>query len=191
MFSDDLKAKLKENHMTQTELAKYLNVGQTAVSSWTRGAAKPRTREFNMICDLFDLKVEHYTAERNGIVEKKEEPKVVGAFHPKHYVRPEVKEKVDLSENPYKKAKEKGESYRCDMEIKKLKESLDDLAYKFTEFTKVVGKDMDTLTDEIVKKDQQIAELNEKIIYMRGMIDGSNTDKSELEGKSWWQRLWE
>ena len=125
MFADDLKAQLKENHMTQTELAKYLNVGQTAVSSWTRGAAKPRTREFNMICDLFDMKVEHYTAERNGIEEKKEEPKVVGAFNPKPYVRPEVKEKVDLSENPYKKAKEKEEPYRCDMEIKKLKEESD------------------------------------------------------------------
>lgn len=190
MFADDLREQLKANHMTQKDLGEYLGVKQCSISNWLHGRTKPNERAFDMIVELFELKREHYTAERAGIKEeKKEEPEVVGAFHPKHYVRPEVKEKVDLSENPYKKAK-KEEPFRCDMEIRTLKDKLDFFDERFREFTRQVGIDMDTLTDEIVKKDNQIAELEEKITYLRGLIDGAYTDKPELEGKSWWQRLW-
>lgn len=190
MFADDLREQLKANHMTQKDLGEYLGVKQCSISNWLNGRTKPNERAFDMIVELFELKREHYTAERAGIKKEEKKPEVVGAFQPKPYVDPKVKEKVDLSENPYKKAKQKEEPFRCDMEIKKLKDDFEFLDCRFREFTKVVGKDMDTITDEIVKKDKEIAELEEKITYLRGLIDGAYTDKPELEEKSWWQRLW-
>ncbi len=190
MFADDLREQLKANHMTQKDLGEYLGVKQCSISNWLNGRTKPNDRAFDMIVELFELKREHYTAERAGIKVEEKKPEVAGAFQPKPYVDPKVKEKVDLSENPYKKAKKKEEPFRCDLEIRTLKDKLDFFDERFREFTKQVGIDMDTLTDEIVKKDNQIAELEEKITYLRGLIDGAYTDKPELEGKSWWQRLW-
>lgn len=190
MFADDLREQLKANHMTQKDLGEYLGVKQCSISNWLNGRTKPNNRAFDMIVELFELKREHYTAERAGIKVEEKKPEVVGAFQPKPYVDPKVKEKVDLSENPYKKAKKKEEPFRCDLEIRTLKDKLDFFDERFREFIKQVGIDMDTLTDEIVKKDKEIAELEEKITYLRGMIDGAYTDKPELEGKSWWQRLW-
>lgn len=190
MFADDLKEQLKANHMSQGDLAEYLGVKQSSISHWLNGRTKPNDRNFDMIVELFELKREHYTAERAGVIVKKEEPKVVGEFHPKPYVRPEVKEKVDLSENPYKKAKEKEEPFRCDMEIKKVKDDLESLNEKFRVFVMQVGNATETLTELIDKKDKEIEELEEKITYLRGLIDGAKIDKPEIEGKSWWQRLW-
>lgn len=190
MFADDLREQLKANHMTQKDLGEYLGVKQCSISNWLNGRTKPNDRAFDMIIELFELKREHYTEERAGIKKEEKKPEVVGAFQPKPYVDPKVKEKVDLSENPYKKAKKKEEPFRCDIEIRTLKDKLDFFDERFREFTRQVGIDMDTLTDEIVKKDNQIAELEEKITYLRGLIDGAYTDKPELEGKSWWQRLW-
>ncbi len=189
MFADDLREQLKANHMTQKDSGEYLGVKQCSISNWLNGRTKPNDRAFDMIVELFELKREHYTAERAGIKAEEKKPEVLGAFQPKPYVDPKVKEKIDLSENPYKKAK-KEEPFRCDLEIRTLKDKLDFFDERFREFTRQVGIDMDTLTDEIVKKDKEIAELEEKITYLRGLIDGAYTDKPELEGKSWWRRLW-
>lgn len=189
MFADDLREQLKANHMTQKDLGEYLGVKQCSISNWLNGRTKPNERAFDMIVELFELKREHYTAERAGIKVEEKKPEVVGAFQPKPYVDPKVKEKVDLSENPYKKAK-KEESFRCDMEIKKVKDDLESLNEKFRVFVMQVGNATETLTELIDKKDKEIEELEEKITYLRGLIDGAYTDKPELEEKSWWQRLW-
>lgn len=200
MFADDLKAQLKANHMTRRELAEYLGVKQPTVSNWCTGRWKPKDREFHMICDLFDMKREHYTAERAGIT---------NGFKPKPYVDPKVKEKIDLSENPYKKKEkmeQKEEPFRCDMEIKKLKadyevlsehletainrwhdaeETILKLESILREIADDYPKSIDVITEEIVKSEERYKELNEKIIFIYGMLE--NKDSS----KSFWKRLWE
>lgn len=182
MFSDDLKAKLKENHMSQKELASYLNTNQANVSKWVNGKVNPRSREFNMICDLFELSRERYTAERNGL------PPV--EFTPKPYVDPEVKKKVDLSENPYKpkKKEEPPLEYpqRCDLVLKQLEEEHKKFVAKFEK----MQDEMINLRFDVCEKDKKIDELEQKITYLRGMVDGAFTEKPELENKSWWKRLW-
>lgn len=189
MFADDLREQLKANHMTQKDLGEYLGVKQCSISNWLNGRTKPNNRAFDMIVELFELKREHYTAERAGIKVEEKKPEVVGAFQPKPYVDPKVKEKVDLSENPYKKAK-KEEPYRCDMEIKKLKETLEKQNMVLDANCKCSQQAFENMGKQIKKQEEKIAELEEKITYLRGLIDGAYTDKPELEGKSWWQRLW-
>ena len=211
MFRDDLKQALKDNHMTRRELAEYLSVAQPTVSNWCTGRWKPKDREFHMICDLFDLKREHYTAERAG---------TTNGFKPKPYVDPKVKEKVDLSENPYKKKAVAAENKPIEMvsrvedhEIKKLKadyevlserletainrwhdaedvivkldRKLSELIDGFNESVKNIENEFSVVTDEIVKAEERYNELNEKIIFIYGMLE--NKDSS----KSFWKRLWE
>ena len=207
MFADDLREQLKANHMTQKDLAEYLGVKQCSVSHWLKGLCQPRDRAFDMIIELFEMKREHYTAERAGIVKKKEKPKkevpkegnskVIGAFNPKPYVRPEVKERVDLSENPYKKKEKNEEPYRCDLEIMDIKKNFvglkEETDKKFDNVARLLHEQDGTnhyFADTMKEIDDRIAELEEKIVYLRGMIDGAYTDKPELESKSWWQRLW-
>lgn len=174
MFKDDLNAALKADHMTQTELAKYLDVAQTSVSLWVRGKTQPKQRAFNMICDLFGFSREKYTAERNGI-----EPV---EFHPKPILDPKVKEKESEWKNPYVKP-EKDKYKELKDEIAELKKNQENLK------TELI-RDMDTIASEIVKKDKDIAELNEKIIYLLGMVDAKSSDEAEREKPSWWKRLW-
>lgn len=196
MFADDLREQLKANHMTQKDLGEYLGVKQCSVSNWLNGRTKPNDRAFDMIVELFELKREHYTEERAGIKKEEKKPEVVGAFQPKPYVDPKVKEKVDLSENPYKKAK-KEEPFRCDMEIKKLKKSHGDFLVatekSFAKVSKFLNEQTDAnnhFSDKFNEINSRIAVIEEKITYLRGLIDGAYTDKPELESKSWWKRLW-
>lgn len=207
MFAEDLKAKLKENHMTQKELAEYLNVSHQSVSNWCRGKVPPKNREFDMICDLFEMSRERYTAERSGI------PEV--PFTPKPYVDPKVKEKVDLSENPYRKApviqveevEAPEEPFRCDLEIKQCRADYEVLAERLETAVKrwkdaeeqitVLTRQVERLENnahmiEITKR--RLEEMNDKINYMRGMLDGSRPQElvsGVEEQKSWWKRLWE
>lgn len=197
MFADDLREQLKANHMTQKDLGEYLGVKQCSISNWLNGRTKPNERAFDMIVELFELKREHYTAERAGIKKEEKKPEVVGAFQPKPYVDPKVKEKIDLSENPYKKAKQKEEPYRCDLEIMDIKKNFvgfkEETDKKFENVARLLNEQDGTnhyFADTMKEIDQRIAELEEKITYLRGLIDGAYTDKPELEGKSWWQRLW-
>ena len=203
MFAEDLKAKMKENHMKRQELAEYLNVHVSAISQWVTGRAKPTQRHFDMICDLFEMTREKYTAERN--------PKKV--FTPKPYVRPEVKEKVDLSQNPYKKRDEAKfdppleEPQRCDLAIKKLEADYTVMSERLETAIKrwkdaeaqitVLIRQVERLENnahmiEITKR--RLEEMNDKINYMRGMLDGSRPQElvsGVEEQKSWWKRLWE
>lgn len=209
MFAEDLKAQLKENHMKQNDLAEYLGVSKWTVSNWVHGKVAPRPRAFNMICDLFGMSREKYTAERN--------PKKV--FTPKPYVRPEVKEKVDLSQNPYKRAEVKfdpplEEPQRCDLAIKKLEADYTVMSERLETAIKrwkdaeeqitVLTREHDRLIDchfedrkritAMEKRINEIDEINDKINYMRGLLDGSRPQElvsGVEEQKSWWKRLWE
>ena len=198
MFADDLREQLKANHMTQKDLSEYLGVKQCSISNWLNGRTKPNDRAFDMIVELFELKREHYTAERAGLLKKEEKkPEVTGAFNPKPYVRPEVKEKVDLAENPYKKKAKKEEPYRCDLEIMDIKKNFvglkEETDKKFENVSRLLHEQDGTnhyFADTMQAIDNRIAELEEKIVYLRGLVDGASADKPKLESKSWWQRLW-
>lgn len=209
VMSDFDKEKLKKERINRKldrrQLAHIVGVTESTIKNWEIGKVRPSIKNLELLSNALNVKVKYWEKERE-----------YGAFEPKVYVDPDVKKKVDLSNNPYRgaqkplesfksvaekkkenvitakaeKEEKKEEPFRCDMEIKKLKDDFEFLDCRFREFTKVVGKDMDTITDEIVKKDKEIAELEEKITYLRGLIDGAYTDKPELEEKSWWQRLW-
>lgn len=69
MFKDDLARVMKEDHMSQTELAKYLGVTHGAVWHWLKGNNHPKEKQFHMICDLYDLPIERYVKERNDFAE--------------------------------------------------------------------------------------------------------------------------
>lgn len=209
VMSDFDKEKLKKERINRKldrrQLANLVGVTESTIKNWEIGKVRPSIKNLELLSNVFNVKVKYW-----------EKEKEYGAFEPKVYVDPDVKKKVDLSKNPYKgaqkplesfksvaekkkenvitakaeKEEKKEEPFRCDMEIKKLKDDYEFLDCRFREFTKVVGKDIDSLIDEIAKKDQKIDELEEKITYLRGMIDGAYTDKPDLESKSWWQRLW-
>lgn len=64
VFSANLKELLRENDVTQAELALKLNVSATSVSNWCKGEKAPRMDKVDAICKLFncrrsDLMEEH------------------------------------------------------------------------------------------------------------------------------------
>lgn len=195
MFAEDLKAKLKESHMSQKELSSYLNSPQSCISRWCNGKAQPRQREFDMICDLFELSRERYTAERNP---KRKE------FTPKHYIDPDVKEKESKWVNPYKTVKPEKltfdtppeEPFRCDLAVKDLERKVAGLesvvntqGEMLTELDNAVSESTQNRWDDTEKLMKKIDDLYDKINYLRGMIDGTYTSMEESKG-SWWKRLW-
>lgn len=47
---------LDQKNRTQQELAEYIGVSQTAVSSWCSGQKTPRMNKIDKICKFFDVK---------------------------------------------------------------------------------------------------------------------------------------
>ena len=210
MFADDLKAKLKENHMTQREMAAYLGVAPSTMSGYVHGKP-PRSREFNMICDLFEMSREKY-------IEELRQPKK--EFTPKPQVDPKVKERESNWKNPYKKEEPKAEKLefdppleepqRCDLILRKLQADFEVLTERFetaskhwSEMEKRLAELDNTVAGQIHSKSQEtltfnmkIGEINDKINYMRGRVDSVAGRSSTVllpdeDKKSWWKRLWE
>ena len=63
MFKDDLRKELKNNHMSQAELAKYLDCSPSSVSQWVLGKVLPDTSYLRNITELFDMSFERYMPE--------------------------------------------------------------------------------------------------------------------------------
>lgn len=49
-FKDNLKLSMKENNVTQTQLAKYLKTTQQTVSRWLNGQNEPDLETLLLIC---------------------------------------------------------------------------------------------------------------------------------------------
>lgn len=55
--AENLKRLRKEHHYTQQFVADYLHVAKTTVSTWERGAAKPRMDVASELAKLYNLSV--------------------------------------------------------------------------------------------------------------------------------------
>lgn len=55
MLSDKLKTLRKQHNLTQSQLAKKLYIGQTAVSAWESGRSTPPTDKLQEIADLYGI----------------------------------------------------------------------------------------------------------------------------------------
>lgn len=188
-------SKLRKERIAQgidrKQLANKIGVSEETIKNWENSKVRPSAKNIGKLNDAFNVRAKYW-----------EKEKEYGAFEPKVYVDPDVKKKVDLSENPYRAklkpldsfvsvpAKKEEQPKDSNDDIEKMKRNFEVMKDWLTAMAMTVQKDMDTITDEIVKKDEQIAQLEEKVTYLRGMIDGSFTEQPELEKKSWWKRLW-
>ena len=69
MIADRLKDLRKQNHMTQTALAKRLNVTQTAISQWETDRTRPDQELLGKIASIFSVSVDYLlgeNADKNG-----------------------------------------------------------------------------------------------------------------------------
>ena len=57
MLSDKLKTLRKQHNLTQSQLAKKLYIGQTAVSAWESGRSTPPTDKLQEIADLYGIRM--------------------------------------------------------------------------------------------------------------------------------------
>lgn len=58
-IGERITALRKEKNISQTELAKRLNVSRQAVSKWEQGASSPDTERLIQLAELFDTEVEY------------------------------------------------------------------------------------------------------------------------------------
>lgn len=288
MFKDDLAQSMKDNHISKHDLAQYLRVSEKSIEAWLSGYNKPSETHFHSICDLLELKIEHYVLERAnfktsrhaegfdgqklrklladrkmtqdafskiigfgattvnnwcqgykpsskglkalndyfGVQTEYWSPNVVGAFTPKPQVDPKVKEKVKLSENPYKKKskplnaydgckeledtflapaittpiidldelptsplldKEK-EPFRCDLEIKALKEKVEDVEFDYKLQVDYLEDRIKTLEKQAESLKLAVIEEQARTTALQGLVKGHFL-KGEPK-KSVWERLW-
>lgn len=59
-LKDKIKALRKSKKMTQSDLAKKLNIAVTSVSSWERGANKPLMDKIELMSDIFDVPTSYF-----------------------------------------------------------------------------------------------------------------------------------
>lgn len=57
-FSEKLTLLMNSKGLTQSDLAQKLNIGQTTISQWQRGVAKPNPRMLQKISDFFCVQSE-------------------------------------------------------------------------------------------------------------------------------------
>lgn len=67
MIADRLKDLRKQNHMTQTALAKRLNVTQTAISQWETDRTRPDQELLGKIASIFSVSVDYLLGENADI----------------------------------------------------------------------------------------------------------------------------
>ena len=65
MFSDRLKKLRKEAQLTQTEVAKQLNITQQAYQAWESGRRNPKKETIQMFADFFNVPYTYLTSETN------------------------------------------------------------------------------------------------------------------------------
>lgn len=66
MIADRLKDLRKQNHMTQTTLAKRLNVTQTAISQWETDRTRPDQELLGKIASVFSVSVDYLLGENTN-----------------------------------------------------------------------------------------------------------------------------
>lgn len=59
-LKDKIKLLRKQNGLTQSELAKRLNVASTSVSSWERGANKPLMDKIEVMAQMFGVPLSYF-----------------------------------------------------------------------------------------------------------------------------------
>ncbi len=65
-FSKKLKYYLEINKMTQSELAKKLNVSAQTVTNWIKGTKAPRMDKLDTMCSIFDCRRSDLLADDNN-----------------------------------------------------------------------------------------------------------------------------
>lgn len=66
MFSDRLKKLRKEAQLTQTEIAKQLNITQQAYQAWESGRRNPKKETIQMFADFFNVPYTYLTGETDS-----------------------------------------------------------------------------------------------------------------------------
>ncbi len=67
-FSDKLKKNRKLKHITQTELAQMLGVGQTTIINWENDHSLPKKREYyEKLAEIFNVDIHEFTNENEAI----------------------------------------------------------------------------------------------------------------------------
>lgn len=69
IFSENLRNRLYLKRMTQSDLAKKLNVSEASVSKWCVGDAMPRPKKIDQICILLGCNIEDLTTDHTKEVE--------------------------------------------------------------------------------------------------------------------------
>ena len=74
IFAENLQKLMKKKDVEQKELAEYIGVSETAVSSWVRGEKYPRIDKIQKIADFFNVPKSAITEEKpTNIIELKNE----------------------------------------------------------------------------------------------------------------------
>ncbi len=82
-----LKLLLKENNMTQEELAERLEVSRQAVGKWVNDRGIPEVNKLLQISNMFNVSLDYLLKEE---LELKEETGQAGTFHNEYYVSREM-----------------------------------------------------------------------------------------------------
>lgn len=69
IFATNLRNQLYLKRMTQSELAKKMNVTEASVSKWCVGSAVPRPKKIDEICVLLGCNIDDLTTDHSKAVE--------------------------------------------------------------------------------------------------------------------------
>ncbi len=104
---EKLKQLRKEKNLSQAEIAKILNVHQTAVSQWEQGRTTPDMQTLIKIADYFQVTVDYLlgqTSEKKSLTNETilnaHEEKVILAYRSKPSMQPAVDRLLDVDSEP-------------------------------------------------------------------------------------------
>lgn len=69
IFAENLRNQLYLNRMSQSELARKLNVTEASVSKWVQGSSIPRTKKFEELCKVLKCTIDDLTVDQSRTVE--------------------------------------------------------------------------------------------------------------------------
>lgn len=69
IFATNLRNQLYLKRMTQSELAKKMNVTEASVSKWCVGSAVPRPKKIDEMCRLLNCSIDDLTTDHSKVIE--------------------------------------------------------------------------------------------------------------------------
>lgn len=69
IFSENLRNQLYLKRMSQSELAKKLNITEASVSKWVQGVTTPRSKKIDEICTVLRCTIDDLTVDHSRTVE--------------------------------------------------------------------------------------------------------------------------